>query len=287
MVLVTKSSKSQIARMPEKLCIQWNDFQENRKSSFENLRNAADFANVTLACEDGQQIMSHKLILASSSPVLRKILLNSSHPHPMIYMRGVKSEDLEAIIDFIYLGKANIFHENIQPFLAIAEDLGLKGFWDPTAENSQTETGNIETLIGSEKEMKSFDCQSRNVEFSSGLQELEKESESNIEKDFPKKEKESDGEEKDLHGLMGLLDEKVKGMMKKGENMIQTGRTGQTRRAFVCKICGKEGQFVTVRDHIESNHLEGIVIPCSKCEKISNSRHTFRRHQKAVHKDSE
>ena len=213
--------------------------------------------------------------------MLRKMLLNSSHPHPMIYMRGVKSEDLEAIIDFIYLGKANIFHENIQPFLAIAEDLGLKGFWDPTAAEETATGDNIE----SKKEMKSFTGQSRNVNFSSGLQELEKESESNIEQDFPKKER--DGEEKDLHGLMGLLDEKVKGMMKKGENMIQTGQRGQTRRAFVCKICGKEGQFVTVRDHIESNHLEGTVIPCSKCEKISNSRHTFRRHQKAVHKDSE
>ena len=42
--------------MSEKLCLQWNDFQENVKSAFENLREDKDFADVTLACEDGQQV---------------------------------------------------------------------------------------------------------------------------------------------------------------------------------------------------------------------------------------
>ena len=42
--------------MSEKLCLQWNDFQENVKSAFGNLREDIDFADVTLACEDGQQV---------------------------------------------------------------------------------------------------------------------------------------------------------------------------------------------------------------------------------------
>ena len=39
--------------MSEKLCLQWNDFQENVKSSFAKLRGTTDFINVTLTCEDG------------------------------------------------------------------------------------------------------------------------------------------------------------------------------------------------------------------------------------------
>ena len=42
--------------MSEKLCLQWNDFQGNIKSAFGNLREDNDFADVTLACEDAQQV---------------------------------------------------------------------------------------------------------------------------------------------------------------------------------------------------------------------------------------
>ena len=53
--------------MSEKLCLQWNDFQDNIKSAFGNLREDRDFTDVTLACEDGQQVEAHKVILAASS----------------------------------------------------------------------------------------------------------------------------------------------------------------------------------------------------------------------------
>ena len=53
--------------MSEKLCLKWNDFQENVNIAFGNLREDHEFADVTLACEDGQQIEAHKVILAASS----------------------------------------------------------------------------------------------------------------------------------------------------------------------------------------------------------------------------
>ena len=43
-------------KMSEKLCLQWNDFKENVVNAFGNLREDNNFANVTLACEDGQQV---------------------------------------------------------------------------------------------------------------------------------------------------------------------------------------------------------------------------------------
>ena len=54
--------------MSEKLCLQWNDFKENATSAFGSLREDNDFADVTLACEDGKQFEAHKVILATSSP---------------------------------------------------------------------------------------------------------------------------------------------------------------------------------------------------------------------------
>ena len=52
----------------EKFCLKWNDFQENLNSAFGGLRDDKDLADVTLVCEDGTQIDTHKVILAISSP---------------------------------------------------------------------------------------------------------------------------------------------------------------------------------------------------------------------------
>ena len=118
--------------MPEKICLKLNDFQDNICSVLGSLRQDRDFADMTLACEDGQQIDAHKVILAASSPVFQSMLKRSTHPHPLIYMRGLTSEDLRTIIDFMYFGEANIFQENLESFLAIAEDLRLTGLIELT-----------------------------------------------------------------------------------------------------------------------------------------------------------
>ena len=60
---------------------------------------------------------------SSFSSVLKK----NMHSHPMIYMRGIKAKDLVAIVDFIFHGEANIYQEDLAGFLAIAEELQLKG----------------------------------------------------------------------------------------------------------------------------------------------------------------
>ena len=75
--------------MNEKLCLQWNDFKANTVSAFARLREENDFTDVTLVCEDGQQVEAHKVILAVSSPVFQSLLKKNKHPHPLIYMRGM------------------------------------------------------------------------------------------------------------------------------------------------------------------------------------------------------
>ena len=106
--------------MTEKLCLQWNDFKENVTTAFGSLREDNDFADVTLACEDGRQVEAHKVILAASSPFLQKLLGRIKHPHPLIFMRGVKSESLLPILDLLYHGQANVFHESLDSFWAVA-----------------------------------------------------------------------------------------------------------------------------------------------------------------------
>ena len=73
----------------------------NVNTAFRDLRKDIDFTDVTLACENGHQFEAHKVILSASSPFFQNMLRRNQHTHPLIYMRGMKSEDLLAIVDFL------------------------------------------------------------------------------------------------------------------------------------------------------------------------------------------
>ena len=94
--------------------------------SFGELRIDTDFTDVTLACED-HSIKAHKVVLSTCSPFFKKLLKTHSHPQPLIYMKGMKARSLTAIIDFLYLGEANVVQESLDSFLELAEELRLKG----------------------------------------------------------------------------------------------------------------------------------------------------------------
>ena len=78
-----------------------------------------------------------------------------------------------------------------------------------------------------------------------------------------------------------LLDARVISMMEKSGNYL--ANKGK-KRAHMCKICGKEDERSNIKDHIEANHLEGIVIPCNFCEKTFRSRNALRSHILRQHK---
>ena len=121
----------------EKLCLRWNDFQGNLNSAFGQLRNDRDFADVTLACEDGTQIETHRVILASTSPFFMEVLKKNKHPRPLIYMRGLKAAELVAMVDFLYFGEANVDQESLELFLGLAEELKLKGLTGSSSEGKE------------------------------------------------------------------------------------------------------------------------------------------------------
>ena len=121
----------------EKLCLKWNDYQENIGSAFRELREAQEFGDVTLVSQDNHKIESHKIILASASNFFKNILVGTKHSHPLIYMRGIKTRDLVSVVDFIYHGEANIFEEDLNDFLVIAEELDLKGLCNSTQSDKE------------------------------------------------------------------------------------------------------------------------------------------------------
>ena len=110
----------------EKFCLRWNDFESNISVAFRELRDDKDFFDVTLACDD-EQIQSHKMILSACSPFFRNILRRNPHQHPLIYLKGVKYTDLQSVLNFMYHGEVSVGQEELNSFLAVAEDLMVKG----------------------------------------------------------------------------------------------------------------------------------------------------------------
>jgi len=111
----------------EKFCLKWNDFESNISIAFRDLRDHSEFFDITLACEDNQ-IQAHKVILSACSPFFRTVLArNSTHPNPLIYLRGIKFTDLESVLNFMYHGEVNVAQDQLNSFLTVAEDLRVKG----------------------------------------------------------------------------------------------------------------------------------------------------------------
>jgi len=121
----------------EKFCLRWNDFESNISVAFRELRDDKDFFDVTLACDD-EQIQAHKVILSACSPFFRQILRRNVHQHPLLYLKGVKYTDIQSVLNFMYHGEVNVAQEDLNSFLAVAEELRVKGLTQGPNTNSST-----------------------------------------------------------------------------------------------------------------------------------------------------
>merc|ERR1712183_151734 len=131
-----KQLKNRLSMDSEKFCLRWNDFETNISKAFKELRDEKDFFDVTLACDDNQ-IEAHKVILSACSPFFRNILRRNPHQHPLLYLKGVKYTELLSVLNFMYMGEVNVAQEELNSFLAVAEDLRVKGL---TQNNSSEAT---------------------------------------------------------------------------------------------------------------------------------------------------
>ena len=206
---------------------------------------------------------AHKIILAASSPFFMDILKRNKHPHPLIYMRGLKSEDLVAIVDFLYFGETNVLQENLDSFLALAEELRLKGLTgnstgeatkEPKKEGDSTYRKSPDNKENSHKQRKTSNLGHKistnpnttvavtNNQISSNLQDL---------------------------------DQQIKAMM----TMTDVKTANGQKYLATCNVCGKQSASKNMPSHIEANHITGVSHACDTCGKVSRSRDSLRKHK--------
>ena len=255
--------------MSDKIHLRWNDFQSNVNVAFANLKEDADFADVTLACEDGKQFEAHKVILAASSSFFQNLLRkNKDRKRPLVFMRGVTSENMAAIVDFIYCGEASVAQENLESFLAIAEELQLNGLMEQMVDDRSTKKEiPVPIKLEQKEQITSLKSDYKSVQISDMRSIYRNDNIGPILDDL-----------KEVANQVNALIERSDKMVKIGKNP-----DGQImyKRALICQLCGKEGSDNNIRNHIEVNHLEGIALPCSWCKKTFKTRKSLRRHKGA------
>ena len=138
-------------------------------------------------------------------------------------MRGMKLDDLLAIVDFLYYGKADIFQDNLDTFLNIAEEFQLKGLYGTETGGREEDGGNspkksYNPTVPSTEEHRNIDTikteiSSRNNSFTSKTNP-EDQTPISAAVSFPKHE---------FSGDMKELDEKIGSLMCLGGNMIMRG----------------------------------------------------------------
>ncbi|XP_064081696.1 broad-complex core protein isoforms 1/2/3/4/5-like [Macrobrachium nipponense] len=110
-------------------CLRWNNFGTTMTAALHSLHEGGDFVDVTLAA-DGMQLKAHKLVLSACSPYFRDILRNNPCQHPVIILREVPIEDLEAVLAFMYEGQVNVSQTRLHTFMKLAEVLQVRGLTD-------------------------------------------------------------------------------------------------------------------------------------------------------------
>lgn len=117
----------------DKFCLRWNEFESNLSSAIQEVESEKCLYDVTVACDGGGEFPAHRLVLSACSLVLRQVLCRKSQlgggltQHQVVYLRGVTSQDLKFILSFMYQGEVSLAQHQLNSFLAVAEDLQVKG----------------------------------------------------------------------------------------------------------------------------------------------------------------
>jgi len=233
----------------------WHTYSDHLKEMMKNLMVSKETADVTLICEDKTKFKAHKFLLEASSPVFKDMISDlPQKENSVIYLRGVLSKEMEAILKFVYIGQATFYHDRINEFLNVAKTLEIKALNSKNVHDANA--GNEKTNISEGKECTSNDG---NIDPS-----------------------ENTSDEKEIVDLSGIKNENDCDVDVQEPTDDLRDETGK----YACPKCNKTfTQKGACNRHYRSVH-EGIRIPCNICGKTFTEKSHVERHILMIHESS-
>ena len=253
------------------------------------------FTDVTLVCEDERQLKAHRVVLSSSSSVLKGIFDKNNHQHPLVFLSDITSQVMENILEFIYTGQVQVEQTELEKFMKISTKLKVYGLMSDSGftENTRTRTVNSHT--------KEYD-QSRRVVIAkpenkdSGLkQEHVEEDEPNINPlaviHTPDDQDEVyENIDEKVQEVYDTIEEKVNCAMcnKEFENASELKTHVLTHKKmkepkFKCDQCSKMFTTKAAMDRHSKGLHEGVRYSCDKCEYNAAQQQSLRFHKINYH----
>jgi len=225
--------------------------------AFEFLNNS-DFTDVTLLC-DGEQIKTHKAILAASCDTFKSIF-SSNSDLGAVFMRGVQKLEMSNILQFIYTGFVELDETDLASFLQLATELQIRELSSPP-----------EILLPPEIDICSISPPSQQNHASPP---------SPVPEDIPDNQMMTGYRRKQQ--LLSEMKTSEEGSEQELDSYVNQEQDNLDM-GFVCDVCyGIYKTLKTLKRH-KLTHTDIIKFPCNLCGKQFVRHDVLKKHQKVKH----
>ena len=241
----------------EKYNINWLTYSDHLRGMLHEMSKSDELTDVTLVCDDNTTFKAHKIVLSACSPVFKSIIHNfATQYNSVIYLRGIKYQEIKSILEFMYLGVAKFDQERMIEFLNVAKNLEIKDI-DFCVESMNTNT----TYLSDSENL---------VEHANNEQEQNAKTSSSLPDN-----RQSKSNSKFQKNAEGMFDcEQCQSQFNTRPGLILHTRSKHDGFKYACNQCDYQAtQQSSLKSHIQSKH-EGVkgMFDCEQCQSQFNSR---------------
>ncbi|XP_063596797.1 longitudinals lacking protein, isoforms H/M/V-like isoform X2 [Penaeus indicus] len=156
------------------LSLRWNNHRSTFFHILSTLHRKELYSDVTLAC-NGKFFPVHKLVLSVCSEYFEEMFKQTTCKHPIIVLKDILHDDLEALLNYMYAGEANVAQNDLARLIKAAECLRIKGLAvpdeaPPSSESKRSHTEGLREEAPHPKRRKHDDSSSASSKSSQGRQ---------------------------------------------------------------------------------------------------------------------
>ena len=258
--------------MEEDFNLTWSSYSDHIAEMLQNFHFSNLFADVTMVCDDKVRLEAHRLVLSMCSNVFKEMLSPPVDGKTIIYLQGINSQEMNSILQFMYIGEASFPQSRTVEFIRVATKLELKGLCNNKVEKS------FENFADQSLESLDIDEKDPDIEFE---YQLEYSRNSNINKKASVTK--ANMNSKTIHKTVGTTmksdSKKLYDIKEKYESKTQD----DGNIYFVCKECEyKNVNKQNTERHIKANHLQ-LEFNCDQCTYATARRASLLVHIRTVH----
>ena len=233
--------------MAEKYNFNWRSYAVQIQDMFKDLYHQGTYSDVTLISDDQIEFKAHRIVLSACSSVFKKIIDNNPSQHPLIYLRGIESYEIESILQFMYLGEGRLSYNRMGEFIKVVKDLKVKEISNKFVKMEKEEKDGVDEDVGS-------NCNEIHPDDTSSERQDGKES-------F------SDGGDESTETVDYIREEESK----------------QEAKTYLCHLCDYRVRTKkSLKIHIQSVH-EGVRYTCNDCDFYATTKRILRIHIQSIH----